>query len=76
MKTVWILTTEYNMYDQCGEYFVEVYSTKPSHRDLASHSVPQNRWRHVLNGGGRVHVEDQWWHLREITPTQPQEAAR
>lgn len=29
-NTVWILTCEYNDYDQHGEYFVEVFYKEPS----------------------------------------------
>lgn len=66
MKTVWILTEEFNAYDQYGEYFVAVFSERPHHAQLSAHEVPQNRLRHVLNGGGRVGTEDRWFHLRKV----------
>lgn len=65
MNTVWILTKEINQYDQEGEYFVAVFKDKPHHTQLTSHGVPQNRLRHVLNGGGRVDAEYEWFFLRE-----------
>jgi len=63
---VWVLTSEYNEYDQFGEYYVKAFAKKPSVTLLLSLDVPQNRLRHVLNGGGRVDFEDKWFHLREI----------
>ena len=66
MKSVWILTREINQYDQDGEYFVAVFGEKPHHTELTDKGVPQNRLRHVLNGGGRVLPEYEWFHLREV----------
>jgi hypothetical protein len=65
-QTVFVLTQEYNDYDQYGEYFVAVYANKPSHQELSKQGVPQNRLRHVLNGGGRKEWEDVWFWLREL----------
>lgn len=65
---VWILTEEYNDYDQHGEYFLGVYTSKPTIEQLLGKGVPQNCLRHVLNGGGRKGTEDQWFHLRETEP--------
>ena len=66
---VYVLTRELNEYDQYGEYFVAVFGGVPHHTQLAVHGVPQNRLRHVLNGGGRVKYEREWFYLRkqEIT---------
>jgi hypothetical protein len=64
-QTVWVLTRELNQYDQYGEYFVAVFGEAPHHTDLTEHGVPQNRLRHVLNGGGRVDYEDEWYYLRQ-----------
>lgn len=61
---VWILTREINEYHQDGEYFVAVFSEKPHHAALTENGVPQNRLRHVLNGGGRVGAENEWFFLR------------
>ena len=61
---VWILTREVNDYDQHGEYFVSVFGGKPTHKHLTEMNVPNNRLRHVLNGGGRVGYEEEWFHLR------------
>ena len=61
---VWVLTREVNDYDQHGEYFVAVFGSKPTHEQLTALDVPKTRLRHVLNGGGRVEFEDEWFHLR------------
>lgn len=66
--TVWILTEEHNAYDQDGEYFLQVFASKPHHSQLSALGVPVNRLRHVINGGGRVDFENNWYHLREVTP--------
>lgn len=64
IQEVWILTEELNSYDQHGEYFVAVFARVPHHSELSQYGVPQNRLRHVLNGGGRIGVEDHWFYLR------------
>jgi hypothetical protein len=71
---VWILTREINQYDQEGAYFVAVFGDKPHHSVLTENGVPQNRLRHVLDGGGRVGAEDEWFWLRsyEIIHNQEQ----
>ncbi len=66
MKSVFVLTQEFNAYDQYGQYFIAVFPAKPHHEELTKHGVPQNRLRHVLNGGGRVDDEDDWFYLKEI----------
>ena len=62
---VWILTYEVNDYDQCGEYFIEAYAERPTFAQLIAEDVPQNRIRHVMNGGGRVGYEETWFFLKE-----------
>lgn len=62
---VWVLTEEYNEYDQHGKYFLDVFLEKPHWTQLAAHGVPTNRLRHVLNGGGRVGHENNWFWLEE-----------
>lgn len=65
MKTVWILTEEFNDYDQHGEYFVAVFGNKPTHSQLTEAGVERTSLHHVLKGGGRKDSENQWWHLKE-----------
>ena len=63
---VWILTREINEYDQDGEYFVTVFKDKPTESDLFANGVPDKETaKHVLDGGGRIGIENTWWHLRE-----------
>ena len=68
---VWILTREVNEYEQQGEYFVAVFGGKPAHEELTALGVPRNRLRHVLNGGGRVVHENEWFHLSSHTVKTP-----
>lgn len=72
---VWILTSEYNEYDQHGEYFLAVFKSKPTIEQLATVlNIPIDEFTsatltHILSGGGRrKHYDDyhNWYHLREI----------
>lgn len=36
---VWILTTEYNDYDQYGEYFLQAFASKPTPEQLVAEGV-------------------------------------
>jgi hypothetical protein len=50
------LTTEYNDYDQHGEYFVAWWPTKPSEEQLAKYTdhLGRHKWEH------------QWFNLNEV----------
>lgn len=78
-KTAWILTEEYNEYDQYGEYFVKAFGKKPDVKRLAafftengSHGTYSNPMQaldfllHVEAGGGRQGVENHWYNLVEV----------
>lgn len=64
---MWILTEEYNEYDQHGEYFVYAWVDKPSKEELCK--VINDRFRqddyldHVYEGGGRIYPEDHWYNF-------------
>lgn len=63
----WILTSEYNEYDQFGEYFIAWFKDKPTREMLAECGVPLDTVDHVHAGGGRsAHYEYRWWHLRQV----------
>lgn len=67
---VWILTSEYNDYDQHGEYFEAIYGSKPTAEQLMKdHDMSADDAAHVLSGGGRRNHEHQWFWLREQVPT-------
>ena len=75
-SSIWVLTEEYNDYDQHGEYFVHSWNHKPSKDELIEHGVESSRrgakdyLAHVLSGGGRTvegnYHEYQWYILKEI----------
>ena len=67
MLSIWILTQEYNAYDQYGEYFVDCWLNKPTAQELLSNGVPANRLEYTLNGGGRLDKEfdNDWFYLVE-----------
>lgn len=69
----WILTSEYNEYDQQGDYFEAWFHHQPTKEDIAGvlsayypFGIPEGLCRHVLNGGGRQDVEHKWYILQEV----------
>lgn len=63
---MWILTEEYNDYDQHGEYFIAAWNDKPTLDQLLDMEILGNEnLEHILNGGGRVDIEYQWFNLHE-----------
>lgn len=64
---VWILTSEYNDYDQSGEHFEVVFLTKPT-REQIMKIIDENEESadYVLAGGGRKECEYSWYWLREV----------
>ena len=71
MSDIWVLTTEYNDYDQHGRYFVKAWIGKPTADQIrACGKVLHEDWsddfiRHLLAGGGRQGVEYNWYHLEK-----------
>ena len=69
MNSVWILTKEYNDYDQYGEYFVAVFKDKPTAKELKRLNVSTNSlasWQGVLDGKGRDVEDYKWFILKEV----------
>lgn len=64
-QKIYILTKQYNAYDQYGEYFVAAFKGLPSKEQLTKRGVPEYEIEHVLKGGGRVRNEDQWFNLNQ-----------
>jgi hypothetical protein len=69
-RTVWVLTSEYNQYDQYGRYFLAVFAEKPTAEQLRPHIakhyyVDEAYLEHVRGGGGRLREEDLWYCLDE-----------
>jgi hypothetical protein len=63
---IWILTSEYNDYDQHGEYFEAVFIGKPTAEQIEKHcGVNEVGSTHILAGGGRVEYEYHWYNLRK-----------
>lgn len=77
-KKAWVLTREINQYDQDGEYFVAVFDKKPDLKKMAEVMRSENHGvggdvmdavsflEHLLSGGGRRGVEDEWYSLSEV----------
>lgn len=77
MNKIYILTEEYNDYDQHGEYFVAWFPRKPTASKLGEVIFPESEGpfsedvvveylSHILNGGGRRGIENHWYHLRKV----------
>ena len=63
---VWILTSEYNEYDQHGEYFEAVFAEKPTTKQIQEIcGLTEFEAIHLLLEGGRKEDEYQWYNLRE-----------
>ena len=63
---VYVLTEEYNQYDQYEEYFLKVFKNQPTDVELMKLlKINQTDAIHILNGGGRIGVEDNWYILTE-----------
>ena len=64
---MWVLTTEFNDYDQHGEYFMAAFIEKPTFKQLKSITEQTDVIVGKLTrGGGRHHYEYQWYNLHEI----------
>lgn len=64
---MFIVTTEFNDYDQHGEYFVAAYNEKPTFKQLkeliGERDIIVGK---LTKGGGRHGIEDQWYNLHEV----------
>ena len=60
---IWVLTKEYNDYRQHGEYYVKAWTHQPTPAELMAHGVPDWEVDHVLKGGGRNGIDDEWFNL-------------
>ena len=72
---IWVLVKDYNAYDQFGSYFVAAWTKKPGYDEIAKLcEIDTNRnnthavkaVNHILSGGGRMAVEDEWYTLVEV----------
>jgi hypothetical protein len=77
MKTIWVITSEVNAYEQYGlSYFETAYLEKPNLQQLCNflYECPLEKAteqqiisvEHLSNGGGRRSFEDSWYYLTEI----------
>ena len=71
-NSIWVLTEEYNEYNQHGAYFVTWFIIKPRasdvmkalHRDVCEEDL-LDLAAHIAGGGGRRNDEDHWYNLEE-----------
>ena len=72
---LWVLTTEYNDYDQHGEYFLAVWPKKPSPEWVQRVVEQERRLREgeldfIMSGGGPGQWGHQWFRLIQVKPGQ------
>lgn len=78
-KNCWVLTEEYNAYDQYGEYFICVFEEKPDFTKLKqiidNEYEPNNRddpkveevvGNLIRKGGGRIRYEFKWFFMKNV----------
>jgi hypothetical protein len=64
---MYVLTKEYNDYDQHGKYLVAVFDKEPTIENIKNLLECNNEYaRHVLEGGGRINYEYDWYYLNKI----------
>ncbi len=71
---MYILTTEYNQYDQYGEYAIAVFPNKPTKEQVekaVGDDITPETYQHILSGGGRIKYEDSWFYLTKFSPKTP-----
>lgn len=82
IKSCWVLTKEYNDYDQYGEYYVCVFEEKPDFAKLKqiidAEYEPADRddpkveevvGNLIRKGGGRIRYEFKWFFLKNVEMT-------
>lgn len=67
---IWILTKEYNQYNQFGAYYVEAFVNKPTFdqifdrlKKFYGYAPTEDECYHILSGGGRISDEYMWFTL-------------
>ena len=66
---VWILTRAINQYDQEGDYFISWFINKPTFEEFQKVIESECTlvfYNHVMNGGGRISDEYEWYYLKEM----------
>lgn len=64
---MYVITAEYNDYNQYGEYFVGIISelTLDNIRKIFP-DRDKEFLNHILNGGGRINYQHCWYNLFEV----------
>ena len=63
---IYLLTEEYNTYNQNGEYFIAAFAAKPNGDQLLEKGVSERQVEELLKGDNvRAGTEGHWFTLRE-----------
>jgi hypothetical protein len=70
MKTLWIVTADYNDDHQYGDYFVAAFIEKPTFQDLKKTLPDEDNFtiNRIINGEGRLGFEPVWYNIIEVKP--------
>lgn len=64
---MYILTSSVNDYNQSGDYFECAWLEKPSISEIMRITERDEEYaKHILNGGGRIDFEGNWYYLTEM----------
>lgn len=64
---IWVLTMSVNDYNQHGDYLVAAWNYLPSVQQLMQKvSCTEAYAKYLHQGGGRIGVEDTWYHLKHL----------
>lgn len=65
-KDIWVITSEFNLYDQQGDYFIYAWHGKPSFKEMKkvlNKNYSEEYLQHIYNGGGRKRYEEHWYNF-------------
>ena len=65
---MWVITRAINDYNQDGDYLMAVFYEKPNEEQLKRvlKNDDTHFLGHMLEGGGRISLEHEWYYLTEI----------
>ncbi len=63
---IWVITEEFNDYNQHGGYFVCAFDHSPTYDDLITAGFSKGYALRILSGGGRFDDEYHWFEINEV----------
>jgi hypothetical protein len=65
---MYVVTTEFNLYDQEGQYFVAAFESEPTFQELKTLLPKESDVTigKLTRGGGRENGDHQWYNLHQV----------